>query len=184
MHTLIWGCSFVVPINKSTWVPFLFRYAILSHDLTLFQWNSARSGGWWKARHLAHSALYYVTNGITFSFNFLSGETDFLFILDLTFFYSFTLKSESLTLQKNLCYLLHRNPFKSDEICFLFHLESFFRSQDIKVIVLTFWSCRKNGLIRKIRLISKFMTSQPGLKAIAIHILPNISQSKGNQTII
>ena len=27
------------------------------------------------------------------------------------------------------------------------------------------------------------MTSQTGLQAIAIHILPNISQSKGNQTI-
>ena len=27
------------------------------------------------------------------------------------------------------------------------------------------------------------MTPQPGLQAIAIHILPNISQSKGNQTI-
>ena len=25
--------------------------------------------------------------------------------------------------------------------------------------------------------------SQPGLKTIAIHILPNISQSKGNQTM-
>ena len=27
------------------------------------------------------------------------------------------------------------------------------------------------------------MTSQPGLEAIAKHILPNISQSKGNQTM-
>ena len=27
------------------------------------------------------------------------------------------------------------------------------------------------------------MTSEPGLQAIAIHILPNISQSKGNQTM-
>ena len=27
------------------------------------------------------------------------------------------------------------------------------------------------------------MTSQPGLQTIAIHILPNISQSKDNQTI-
>ena len=27
------------------------------------------------------------------------------------------------------------------------------------------------------------MTSQPGLQAIAIQILPNISQSKGNQTM-
>ena len=29
----------------------------------------------------------------------------------------------------------------------------------------------------------QFMTSQPELQAIAIHILPNISQSKGNQTM-
>ena len=27
------------------------------------------------------------------------------------------------------------------------------------------------------------MTSQPGFQTIAIHILPNISQSKGNQTM-
>ena len=30
----------------------------------------------------------------------------------------------------------------------------------------------KNGLIRNIRLISKFMKSQPGSQTIAIHILP------------
>ena len=27
------------------------------------------------------------------------------------------------------------------------------------------------------------MTSQPGLERIAIHLLPNISQNKGNQTM-
>ena len=27
------------------------------------------------------------------------------------------------------------------------------------------------------------MTSQPGLQTMAMHILPNISQSKGNQTM-
>ena len=48
---------------------------------------------------------------------------------------------------------------------------------------MTFWSCRKSGLIRKTSLTSKFMTSQPGLQAVAIHILPNTSQSKGNQTM-
>ena len=48
---------------------------------------------------------------------------------------------------------------------------------------MNFWSCRKNGLIRKISLTSKFMTSQPGLQTIAIHILPNISQSEGNQAM-
>ena len=36
----------------------------------------------------------------------------------------------------------------------------------------------KNGLIRRIRLISKFMK-----QTIGIHILPNISRSKGNQTM-
>ena len=38
-------------------------------------------------------------------------------------------------------------------------------------------------MIRKLKLISKFMTSQTGKQAIAIHILTNISRSKGNQTI-
>ena len=36
-------------------------------------------------------------------------------------------------------------------------------------------------MIRKIRLTSKFMTSQPGLQTVTIHVLPSISQSKGNQ---
>ena len=42
---------------------------------------------------------------------------------------------------------------------------------------MTFWSC-KNDLIRKIRLISKFMTAQIGKQTIMIHILANISKSK------
>ena len=37
--------------------------------------------------------------------------------------------------------------------------------------------------MRKIRLISKFMMPQLGKQTIATHILPNISKSKGNQTI-
>ena len=48
---------------------------------------------------------------------------------------------------------------------------------------MTFWSCRKNGSIRKIRLFSKFMMSQHGSQTIAIHILPNISRSKCNQAM-
>ena len=48
---------------------------------------------------------------------------------------------------------------------------------------MTFWSCRKNGSIRKIRLISKSMTSQPVYQTIAIHIFPNISRSKDNQAM-
>ena len=48
---------------------------------------------------------------------------------------------------------------KNDEKCFSFHLKSSFCSQVIQIFVLNFWSCRKNGFIRNIRLISKFMTS-------------------------
>ena len=63
---------------------------------------------------------------------------------------------------------------------FYFILKALFA---IKSFALTFWSCKKNGLIRKMRLISKFMTSQPGYQTIALKILPNISRSKGNQTM-
>ena len=73
-------------------------------------------------------------------------------------------------------------PFNNDEKCFLLHLKNSFPSHDNEVLVTTFWSCRNNSLIRKIRLTSKFMTSQPGLQTIAIYMLSNISQSKGNQT--
>ena len=41
----------------------------------------------------------------------------------------------------------------------------------------------KNGLIRKIRLNSNFMKSQPEKRTMTIHILPNASINKGNQTI-
>ena len=41
----------------------------------------------------------------------------------------------------------------------------------------------KNVFIRKRWLISDFITSQLSLQAIKIHILPNISQDKGNQAI-
>ena len=37
--------------------------------------------------------------------------------------------------------------------------------------------------MRKLRLISKFMTSQTGKETIAIGIMPNNSRSKGNQTV-
>ena len=41
----------------------------------------------------------------------------------------------------------------------------------------------KNGLIRKIKLISRFMTLQPGKQTTAMHLLPDIPRSKGNQTM-
>ena len=41
----------------------------------------------------------------------------------------------------------------------------------------------RNDMIRKMRLISNFMTSQPGQQTIVIQILSNIVSSKDNQTI-
>ena len=48
---------------------------------------------------------------------------------------------------------------------------------------LDFLIMQQNGLIRKIRLISSFMMSQPGQQTILRYILPDISRSKGNQTM-
>ena len=41
----------------------------------------------------------------------------------------------------------------------------------------------QNGLIRKISLVSKFVSSQPGLQTIWLHIFTNISRSKSNQEL-
>ena len=42
---------------------------------------------------------------------------------------------------------------------------------------------QKNGLIRKLKLISKFIMSQIGQQVITIHILLNISRRKGSQAM-
>ena len=39
----------------------------------------------------------------------------------------------------------------------------------------------KNALIKKLRMVSKFLTAQFGKQIITIHILFNISRSKGSQ---
>ena len=39
------------------------------------------------------------------------------------------------------------------------------------------------SLIRKIKLILKYVTSEPRKQTVAIHILPNISRSKENKTM-
>ena len=48
---------------------------------------------------------------------------------------------------------------------------------------LDFSIMQKSDLIRMIRLSSKYMTPKPGKQTVAIHILPIISRSKGNQTM-
>ena len=50
--------------------------------------------------------------------------------------------------------------FKIDERRFSFHLKSSFRSQNIEVFLMSFWSSIKSGSIRKIWLFSKSKTKK------------------------
>ena len=56
---------------------------------------------------------------------------------------------------------------------FSFILKVLFVLKIFRFLSQLFRHVEKNGLIRKTRLTSKFMTSQPGLQTIAIHILPD-----------
>ena len=87
------------------------------------------------------------------------------------------LKSSS-HLQK-MCYLLDWKPFKNDKKMLFISLERLFSFSRFfsQVFVTTFWSWRRNGLIRKVRLTSKFTMPQLGLQTIVIHTLPNISHA-------
>ena len=71
---------------------------------------------------------------------------------------------------------------KMTKMLFISPLRLFLFSRYLRFF-LDFLIMYKDGLIRKVRLISKLMTSQPIKKTIAIHILPNISLRKDNQTI-
>ena len=52
-------------------------------------------------------------------------------------------------------FLITERPLKMMKNALYFYLKSLFRSQDIYVFAMTFWSRRKNSSIRKLRLISK-----------------------------
>ena len=66
---------------------------------------------------------------------------------------------------------------------FYFILKALFVLKIFTFLSRLFRHAGKNGLIRKIRLTSKSTTSKSGLQTIAIHVLPNTSQSKGKQMI-
>ena len=68
------------------------------------------------------------------------------------------------------------NSFKNDD-------EKLVRFSRYSSFCLDFLGMYQNGLIKKIRLISNFMRSQPDKQTIVIHILTNILRSKSNQTM-
>ena len=74
-------------------------------------------------------------------------------------------------------FLASESLLKKMKIFFYFTLKALVVPKIFKFL---FWLF-VHGLIRKIMLISKSMTSQPGWQTIAIHIFTNISRSKRNQ---
>ena len=93
-------------------------------------------------------------------------------------------QSWTLPFQRNLFYLLQWKPFKNDEKCSWSHRKNSLRFKSFKSFSWIFRHvARKNGLIRKLRLISKLMTTQHRYQSVTIQILPNISRSKGNETM-
>ena len=73
------------------------------------------------------------------------------------------------------------SPLKMMKNVFYFTLKTLFVLK-ILSFVLTFSLVAKR-LVRKIKSISKFMTSQPGKQTIVIHVLPNILRNKDNQAM-
>ena len=77
-----------------------------------------------------------------------------------------------------ICFI--ENNLKVMKNDFHFILKAFFVLKLFNVC-LDFLELHKKGSIRKIGLISKFITSEHGKQTIAIHILPDIARSKSNQ---
>ena len=94
----------------------------------------------------------------------------------------FLLQKDRLRTLRSKTIFGNSKPFKNNEKCSLFHLKSSSFSIYLN-FCLDFLVMNKKGLMRKIRLISRLVRSQPGKQTIAMYILSNISRSSGNQTI-
>ena len=79
-------------------------------------------------------------------------------------------------------FLTAESPLKLIKNVSYFLLGAFF-VLELFTFFLDFLVMYKNGLTKRLRLIPKFMTSQTGQQIMTIHILPNISRSKDNQTM-
>ena len=79
-------------------------------------------------------------------------------------------------------FLTIENRFNVMKNAFYFMLKTLFV---LEIFTFLFWIVGyvKGGLIRRLWLISNFMTAQIGQQIITIHIVPNISRNKGNQAM-
>ena len=80
-------------------------------------------------------------------------------------------------------FLATESPSKMLKNAFYFTVKVLFVLKMFKFFVLTFLVTNENGLMRKLRLISEFMTPSIGKQLIAIRSLSNISRSKNDQKV-
>ena len=85
---------------------------------------------------------------------------------------------------KEICIIwLIESHLKLMKNAFYFILKSLSILKIFKFLSWHFGHVWKTTFLNRLRLTSKFMTSQPGFQTIPGLILPNISQSKGSQTM-
>ena len=94
-----------------------------------------------------------------------------------------TLKVRLSPLKKICIICLIQSLLKMMKNAFYFILKALSILKIFKFLSRHFGHVWKMAWLNRLKLTSKFMTSQPGFQAIPILILPNISQSKGSQTI-
>ena len=117
---------------------------------------------------------------VTCSSVLTSTSNSFIPILILICFWWASLLKVGLSPSKKNCVIcLIERPLKKMKNAFYYNLKAFFVLKIFLFLSRLFGHVGKTAWLE--RLTSKFMTSQPGLQAIAIHILPNILLSKGNQ---
>ena len=88
-----------------------------------------------------------------------------------------------LPLSKKIVYLLRSKFFKNDEKWFLFHLKSSLHYKDIQIFLLTFWSCSKNGLTRKIWFFQSLWWQNLVNKQLQYAYCPNSHEVKATRQI-
>ena len=71
---------------------------------------------------------------------------------------------------------------RKNDFYFMLHVKSIF-VLEIFTFLFRIFGYVKNSLIKKLWLISRFMTLKTRKKIITIHVLPSISRSKGKQAI-
>ena len=143
-YSIMWGApSYILEVS---WI--MLQYSVQAICIIL-RWSSfdKKIGNSWKL------LLIVVTE--SFILNVMR-------LLDPTLKHKdkFRLQSDSLSPSKKNCDIFfNESPLKMITNAFYFIFISF---SGYLIFFLTFWPSRKNGLIRNIKLISKFMISQPG----------------------